>query len=331
MLITLENIFNAWDEFKKGKRNKLDVMQFERHLEDNLFNLYADFSNKTYCHQPYETFHVYDPKFRVINKATVRDRVVHHLVFNHLESIFQLRFIRQSYSCQKEKGIHLALEDVTKALRRASSNYRRTVWVLKLDIRKFFDSIDHEILLRLLNKRVDDMEVVWLLERIVKSFCSPMGKGRGVPIGNLTSQIFANIYLSELDYYVKFVLLERYYFRYADDFLIISEERLHLEILLFKLQQFLEEQLNLRLHPHKIILRKFQQGIDFVGYVMRPHSRVLRTRTKQRMFRRMVSQSFNQQRLQSYLGLLSHCSGYRLGQELRNKVWTDSCSSLLAL
>lgn len=333
-LVSIENIFAAWDGFKKGKRNKLDVMFFERHLEDELFQLQTELSTQTYVHQPYSQFHVWDPKFRVIHKAEVRDRVVHHVLFNYLEPLFQPSFIRQSYACQKGKGLHLGVEELAGALRTASKNYTRIVWCLKLDIRKFFDSIDHEILLSLLGKRVGEVEVFKLLVQVVRSYSSTQGVGKGIPIGNLTSQIFSNIYLNELDHFVKNELQERFYFRYADDFILVHPERAYLERMLPLIQEFVVERLRLVVHPNKIILRKFSQGIDFLGYVLLPHYRVLRTKTKRRMFQRMSQQvaDFNeglvddfslQQSLQSYLGLLKHCSGYELGEGLKNQMWLE--------
>ena len=330
-LITIEKLFFAWDEFKRGKQGKKDVMEFERNLEDHIFALQEELVNKTYTHGAYHTFHIWDPKHRVINKAEVRDRVVHHLLFNYLEPIWQPRFIHQSYSCQKDKGVHLGVEEVSRALRKITKNYTRGVFVLKLDIKKFFDSIDHEVLLGLLRVRVHDMDILWLLERIVRSFSSGR-PGKGVPIGNLTSQIFANVYLNELDYFVKHRLKVRYYFRYADDFVLLHEDRNYLETMQGEIAKFLWQRLSLTLHPRKIILKKFRQGIDFLGYVLRPHYRVLRTKTKQRMFKKTgqrvdvynrgeINEYALNQTLQSYLGMLSHCNGHRMEEQLKNEIW----------
>lgn len=342
MFVTLENLFFAWDEFKKDKRNKPDVLEFERHLEDNLFKLCEDINRKVYVHQPYETFHIYDPKFRVINKATVRDRVVHHLVFKYLEKIYDPRFIFHSYSCRKGKGTHLAVQNLSRALRVATKNYTKPVWALKMDIKKFFDSIDHEVLLQLLGQRVKNKEIFWLLKQIVRSFDSPFGRGKGVPIGNLTSQIFANIYLSELDYFVKFNLKEQYYFRYADDFVFLHEDREYLLRLCRQIQEFLQTKLCLTAHPRKIVIRKFCQGIDFLGYVLLPHCEKLRTKTKQRMFGKMAQkvEEYNEgliseydlnQSKQSYLGIIGHCDGYRLSQKLCNEIWTNKLGEVVDL
>lgn len=125
-LVSIENLFAAWDGFKKGKRSKLDVMYFERHLEDELFRLQTELSTHTYTHQPYSRFNVWDPKFRVIHKASVRDRVVHHLLFNYLEPLFQPLFLKQSYACQKGKGLHLGVEELAGALCIVSKNYTRS-------------------------------------------------------------------------------------------------------------------------------------------------------------------------------------------------------------
>lgn len=165
------------------------------------------------------------------------------------------------------KGLHLGVEELSDALRQVSRNYTRTVWCLKLDIRRFFDSVDHEIFFTLLKRRVGDLQILRLLEQVIHSYSSVQGLGKGIPIGNLTSQIFANIYLNELDYFVKQDLGERFYFRYADDFILVHPECEHLEKVLPLIQEFVGERLRLVVHPNKIILRKFSQGIDFLGYV----------------------------------------------------------------
>lgn len=333
-LITLENLFNAWYEFKKGKTNKPDVILFERNLEDNIFQLYEELNTKTYFHQPYHTFYIWDPKFRIISKASVRDRVVHHLLHKYLEKIFQPIFIDCSYSCQVGKGVHKAVNDLSNVLHQATKNYTQNIWYLKLDIKKFFASIDHEVLLKQLKNLVYDPDVVWLLEEIVYSYSTPDQPGKGVPIGNLTSQIFANIYLNELDYFAKLNLREKYYFRYADDFIFLHHDKDCLEKLQNIICQFVAEKLKLTVHPNKIFLQKFSQGIDFLGYVLLPRYRVLRTKTKQRMFKKVKKkvEEFNEglisdfelgQTVQSYLGMLKHRKGYNLETKLKNEIWIN--------
>jgi RNA-directed DNA polymerase len=338
-IITLDKIFFAWDEFKHGKRGRKDVMIFERNLEDNIFSLYENLSTKKYHHQPYQTFHIWDPKHRIINKAAVRDRIIHHLIFKYLEKILQPIFFYHSYSCQIGKGSHKSVANLRVALKEISQNYTFPVWSLKMDIKKFFASIDHEILLRLLEKRVYNPDVRWLLTEIINSFSTPGRPGKGVPIGNLTSQIFGNIYLNELDNYAKFDLREKYYFRYADDFIFLHQDKDYLEELREKICRFVENWLKLEVHPQKIVFRKFEQGIDFVGYVLLPHHIALRAKTKKRMFKKIGGKikdynkgavgdfEFNQG-LQSYLGMLKHCDGEKIKSFLENQIWLEKINNL---
>ncbi len=201
-----------------------------------------------------------------------------------------------------------------------------------MDIKKFFDSVNHDILFQLLKIKIKDQDMLWFLEEIIQSYHSSQGDGIGLPIGNLTSQIFANIYLSELDYFAKCTLRESYYFRYADDFIFLHTDKAHLEQIEAEVQNFVTEHLHMVVHPNKIDYRKFSQGVDFVGYVLLPHYRVLRTKTKHRMFKKVMGkvrdynaglltkQSLNQG-AQSYLGLLTHCSGQQIKDRLQNEIW----------
>jgi len=175
-LISLKNILFCWDEFKYGKRKKADVMIFERKLEDNIFNLHCQLKNQTYRHDGYQTFHIHDPKHRIISKAVVKDRLVHHIVFNELYNIFDPVFIYHSYSSRIGKGTHLAVANLQKALRKTSGNYRDNTFVLKCDIRKFFASVSHQKLLEIIKRKISDKKVVWLIEEIINSFSSPVDK-----------------------------------------------------------------------------------------------------------------------------------------------------------
>jgi len=331
-LITIENLFNAWYKFRKGKTNKPDVILFERNLEDNIFQLYKDINTKEYHHQAYQTFFIWDPKFRKINKSIVRDRIIHHLIYKYLEEIWQPIFIYHSYSCQIGKGTHKAVNNLAKILRRVSGNNKRNIWYLKMDIKKFFASVDHRVLLKLLEKRVYNPEILWLLEEIIKSYSELGQLGKGMPIGNLTSQIFANIYLNELDYFVKQNLQEKYYLRYADDFIFLNQNRDYLENLEKIITDFVLEKLNLEIHPQKIIFGKYFAGIDWLGYIIFPKYKILRTKTKRRMFKKINKKidDFNSgliektklyQTIQSYFGLLKHCNSYNLKTKLKNDIW----------
>ncbi|MBI4098588.1 MAG: Retron-type reverse transcriptase [Candidatus Magasanikbacteria bacterium] len=169
-IISLENLFSAWREFRRGKRDKSDVQLFERHIEDNIFSLHEDLANGWYRHGLYERFHIFDPKHRIIHKATVRDRLVHHAVYRVLMPIFERSFIFDSYSCRKGKGTHAAVNRLEDFVRKASKNYTRNCFALQLDIRKVFDSVDHIILLQTLQQKISCPRTNALLTEIVGSY-----------------------------------------------------------------------------------------------------------------------------------------------------------------
>lgn len=335
-IISLEHILQAWEEFKRGKTRRADVQLFERHLEDNLFMLHQDLKEKTYKSGAYQSFYVRDPKIRHIHKAVVRDRVVHHLVSKLLEKVFEPTFYTHSYSCRKEKGTHKAIQTLIKMARKASKNNTSSLFALKCDVKKFFASVDHEILLELVCKKVKDPNLCWLLGGIIASFQSeftinPLSP-KGMPIGNLTSQLFANIYMDPLDQFIKHELKVKYYLRYADDFVILSDSKDQLEKLRPLIEEFLRSNLKFSLHPDKVIIRDYYLGIDFLGYIVFPHFVLPRTKTKRRIFKKVhqkvqlvKSQKLTPEQLnqtiQSYLGYLSHCNAFKLSQDLKNKVW----------
>lgn len=306
-LISVENLFQAWDEFRKGKRKRKDVQIFERNLEDNLFKLYHALRGKTYKHSSYLAFYVQDPKQRHIHKANVTDRIIHHLLYKYLYKSFNKSFIYDSYSCRLEKGTHKAVKRLKKFTRIVSKNYTKPCWALKLDIKKFFASVNHQVLIDLLKNKIKNPDILGLLDEVIKSFPS------GIPLGNLTSQVFANIYMNQLDQFVKHHLKVKHYLRYADDFLILSENREDLEGFLTPIISFLDDRLKLKLHPNKIILRKLIWGVDFLGYIVLPHYILPRTETKRRIFKML-----NSENLHSYLGYLSHANSYQVGQQLKN-------------
>lgn len=325
-LISIENLFQAWDKFKKGKRKKLDVGFFELNLEANLFDLHEKLKSKTYTHGKYTSFNIYDPKFRHIHKAEVLDRIVHHAIVSVLDPIFDKTFIYDSYSCRINKGTHRAVKRVFKFIREASGNYKHSCFVLKLDIKKFFESVDHNVLLSIVQGRIRDEDLLWLLKNILKSF----SKEKGIPIGNLTSQLFANIYLNELDQFVRQKLRIRYYIRFADDFIILDSCKDDLYRYTGILAAFLRDRLKLRVHPEKIILRKFTQGIDFLGYIVLPHYILPRTKTKNRIFRKLkeriedfksgeISEYSLSQSIASYLGLLEHADSFEFTRDLNKE------------
>ncbi len=308
-VISIDNLFYAWKKFRKGKRSKIDVAQFELNLEDNIFKLHEDLISGKWKPDPYIAFYIQDPKLRRIHKASVRDRVLYQAVYQYLYKVFDSGFIHDSYSSRNMKGTHRGVKRFDEFARKATDNYSNRAFTLKCDIRKFFDSIDHNILLNLIKKKCSDGELSNLIKKIILSFENINNKG--LPLGNVTSQIFANIYLNELDQFIKHILKAKYYIRYCDDFIIIDESREPLVEYISALSIFLRNQLSLELHPRKVIIRKVLQGTDFLGYVSLPHYRVLRTKTMHRMLNRITKGN-----LQSYLGMLDHCRSWKI----RNRI-----------
>lgn len=317
-LVSLENLCAVWEEFIKGKRNKKDVQVFESNLMENIIDLHESLKNQTYNHDRYTHFKINDPKPRDIHKASVRDRLLHHAIHRQLYPIFDRIFIADSFSCRKSKGLHRALNRFTTFARKVNHNNTKTCWILKCDIKKFFASIDHETLLNLLSKRITDGQILNLLGKVIKSFEHKPGKG--LPLGNLTSQLFANIYLNELDQHIKHYLRIKHYIRYADDFVILSADQTKLKQVLKEIDGFLLNELDLQLHPNKVFIKTLASGADFLGWVNFPHFRVLRTKTKRRI-ERGIRQAPGNDRFQSYLGLLQHGNAYKINNQLKNDYW----------
>lgn len=310
-IISLENLLEAWKEFVRGKRNRKDVQEFERNLMTNVIALHLDLLNKTYRHSAYKAFNVSDPKPRDIHKASVRDRLLHHALYRELYPFFNRTFISHSYSCRLNKGSHKALDALQDFAYEVSKNHTKTVWMLKCDIRKFFASIDQAVLLQIVRNYIPDTDIIALIARIVGSFYSTKS-GVGLPLGNLTSQLFVNIYMNKFDQWMKHKMKTKHYIRYADDFMILSTDKDWLIELIPKIAEFLEENLKLSLHPNKVYIKSFASGVDFLGWVHFPHHRVLRTATKKRMFRNIKAKEGKVETVQSYLGLLSHGNAYKL-------------------
>jgi retron-type reverse transcriptase len=258
---------------------------------------------------------------------------VHHAVFRILYPLFDSDFIFDSYSCRQGKGTHWAVLQLEKFTQNVSRNYRQACFALKCDVSKFFASVDHQILKSLIARRISDSRALDLIYKIIDSFFTSVDQReskKGLPIGNLTSQLFANIYLNKLDRFIKHKLRVRYYLRYTDDFILVHKDESFLKEFIPKINNYLHRQLKLKLHPGKIILRKLCQGIDFLGYVVLPHHKVLRTKTKRRMFKNlkikfqqyqqgMISKKTFYQTSQSYLGLLNHCNSRRLKEGFKRQ------------
>lgn len=314
-IISIKNLCDAWTEFICGKKSKKDVAEFSLNLSQNIYRLHEDLRTKTYRHGAYEAFSISDPKPRSIHKATVRDRLLHHAIYRVLYQHFDRKFIYDSYSCRHFKGTHRALNRFNDFVLQVSQSNSRTCWVLKCDVRKFFASIDQVTLINIFKRHISDADTIWLIERIVESFQST-GPGKGLPLGNLTSQLLVNVYMNEFDQFVKHVLKEKYYIRYADDFVIMHHNKGVLVEVLQKVHDFLNEQLKLSLHPNKIFLKTAASGVDFLGWVHFPTHRVVRTTTKKRMFKKIEDSGQKPEVIQSYLGLLSHGDANALKQKV---------------
>ena len=313
-IISIENLLTTWERFLRGKHHKKDVITFQAELSDNIADLYHLLNAREYTHGEYSAFNISDPKPRNIHKATVRDRLLHHLIYKELYWYFDERFVHDSYSCRKHKGTHRALDRFKHFANKVSKNNTRTCYVLKCDIKKFFASIDHETLYKILKRHIEDPEMHWLIKQVVSSF-SATTPGVGLPLGNLTSQLLVNIYMHEFDMYMKQELKVKYYIRYADDFAILSDSKEYLENLLLKIDDFLAQKLKLKLHENKVYIKTYASGVDFLGWVHFPYHRQLRTTTKRKILRKTKGYP-KPATINSYRGLLQHGNTYKIQNQI---------------
>ena len=327
-VISLENFLEAWKEFVVGKKNKKDVQEFSIHLMDNIFSLHSELVNHAYTHGGYQAFKINDPKPRDIHKATVRDRLLHRAIYRILYPFFDKIFISDSYSCRIKKGTYKAINKFRSYFYKVSKNNTKTCWILECDIRKFFANIDHVILTSILREYIPDKNIIKLLKNVIGSFPSEQYKKVGLPLGNLTSQLFVNIYMNKFDQFVKHKLKVKDYIRYADDFVIFSEDKAYLKKQIFGIDQFFKNELKLELHPDKIYIKTVSSGVDFLGMVNFPDHRILRTKTKKRMLakisskyellqKELISEKSFYQSLESYKGILQHCNGYGIARKIK--------------
>lgn len=343
-IISVENLLAGWREFVRGKRTKRDVQEFQHRLMDNILELHRDLKGGTYRHGGYHAFKINDPKPRDTHKASIRDRLVHHALYRKLYPFFDRSFVADSYSCRKGKGTHKAMNRFRSFAYKVSKNHTRTCWVLKCDIRKFFASIDQTILLDIVRGYIPDERINTLITKVVHSFRSnipistrprkdrDIGNGpvrkakpstfRGLPLGNLTSQLLVNIYMNEFDQFMKHTLKTKYYVRYADDFVVLSSARSELVRILSQVRGFLDEPLNLELHPGKVYIKTFASGVDFLGWVHFSDHRVLRAATKRRMIRNL-SESAKQACTDSYQGMLRHGNAHTLSKQINELLSAD--------
>lgn len=284
-------------------------MDFEMHLEDNLFGLYNDLQNFTYKHSSYEHFQIFDNKKRNIYKVEVRDRVIHQIIYDYLLLLFESEFISDSYASRINKGQYKAINAFCYFIKLACDN-RKSCFVLKCDVRKYFDSIDQKVLLGLIEEKITCEKTIDIIKEIISSYIFS-GQGKGVPLGNITSQIFANIYLNILDKYVKKELKCRFYIRYNDDFVIFSECPEKLEEIRNKIILFIKDKLLLDIPLEKTSIRKIDWGIDFLGFIILPKAILLRNKTKNKMY-----ENISLKNIHSYFGILEHCNSYNLKKKI---------------
>jgi retron-type reverse transcriptase len=280
-LCSFQNIFLSFINARKGKTQKPYIIEFEKELSKNLFTIQKDLINETYKPKPLEVFILRDPKTRRISKSHFSDRIVHHAVYNIIQPFLEKMFIYDSYANRVNKGTLAAIKRFEYFKRKVSHNYTQLKdkknikgYVLKADVRKFFDSVNHDILLKILSRKIADTKVMKLIKIILDNHESPI-PGKGMPLGNLTSQFFANVYLNELDQYVKHTLKAKYYIRYVDDFVILDNSKEKLEFYKGEIDKYLRKELDVQLHPDKSRIFSLYRGTPFLGARIYTHHRLL--------------------------------------------------------
>lgn len=338
-----ENLHKAWEKARRGKRYREDVLSFNRNYEEHLIEIQNQLIYETYEVGRYHSFYVFEPKKRLIMSLPFKDRIVQWAIYQQLFPLYEKTFISDSYACRQGKGTHKAADKLEYWLRQTERKPER-YYYLKMDISKYFYRVDHEILLKILDRRIKDKRLLNLLEKIINcettKFGLPMGKepdevevedrlgNKGMPIGNLTSQMFANIYLNEVDQYAKHELGLHYYIRYMDDIIILHHDKKYLARVKEDLRIFLDENLRLNLN-NKTAIRPCSMGIDFVGFRIWATHRRLKKKTALKIKRSMKhyvekveageeSREKMERAIASYRGILSHCNSYGMRQSLNN-------------
>lgn len=306
-ICSVENLELADKIASIGKSKQYGVIRHAKNREANISLLGEMLVNKTFKTSVYETFKVYEPKEReVFRLPYFPDRIVHHAIMNIMEPVFVSVFTADTYSCIKKKGIHAAARSVEKALRDVGG----TQYCLKLDIKKFYPSIDHEILKQLLRRKIKDKDLLWLLDEIIES-------APGVPIGNYLSQYFANFYLTGFDHWIKEVKRVKYYYRYADDIVILAPDKETLHSLLAEISEYLWYGLKLSVKQNYQVFPVSKRGIDFVGYVFY-HTHIRLRKGIKKRFAKMMVRRYSKTSLASYNGWAKHCNSKHLVKKLLN-------------
>ncbi len=304
-ICSIENLILADTIARRGKLNKPEIIEWDKNKEQNIRDLHEELKMKKYLTSEYTIFTIYERKERIIYKLPYKDRIVHHAVMNILGSIFVSTFTADTYSCIKHKGIHAAANALKEALKDVSV----TQYCLKLDIKKFYPSVDHEILKALLRRKIKDNDLLWLLDSIIDS-------APGLPIGNYLSQYFANFYLTYFDHWIKEDKRVKYYFRYCDDMVILSGNKPYLHELLFEIRNYLQD-IKLEVKDNYQVFPIDDRGIDLVGYVFR-HTHILLRKSIKQNFARMLKRNKNPQSIASYKGWAKHSNSKNLIKKLLN-------------
>jgi retron-type reverse transcriptase len=293
-ITAFENLLNATRQAQKGKRYRPNVLEFNHNLEAELLTLQQELNTRTYQPGAYRTFEIVEPKRRLISAAPYRDRVVHHALCNVIVPLIERSFINDSYANRVGKGSH-------KALKRFTDFARSSQYVLQCDLQKYFPSIDHEILKQLIRSKIKCPDTLWLIDTIIDGsneqfpaiehfpgddMLTPLSRRRGLPIGNLTSQFFANIYLNGFDHFVKEILKAQKYVRYVDDFALFSDDHAFLIEARQALEAYLAT-LRLKIHPIKSQIFATQHGANFLGFRIFPERIRVRTESLKRARRRL--------------------------------------------
>jgi RNA-directed DNA polymerase len=281
-VVAFGNLYRAFLGASHGKRDQPEVREFEFHLESRLWGIRRELEDGTYRWGAFRRFLINDPKRREIRAAPFRDRVVHHALFYVLDPIFTPGFIADTYACIRGRGTHQAV----RRYRQFARARRRAGCVLQCDVKSYFASVDHDVLMRLLARRIGDARLLTLLGSLIEHGAEAPGKG--MPIGNLTSQLFANLYLDPLDHFVKEALRVPHYIRYMDDFLLLLDGRAAARAHLAAIEVFVRDQLRLRLNPRRVVLAPAGCVRDVLGYVHHSDGRVrVRCRSVRRLWRRL--------------------------------------------
>lgn len=357
--IELSELFQAYFECRKNKRNTANALAFEIDYENSLVQLFEEINSETYEIGRSITFIVDKPVKREIFAADFRDRIVHHLIIGKLNYLFEKQFIHDSYSCRAGKGTHFGIQRIDRFIRQCSANYTKDCYILKLDLQGFFMSINKNILFARLEKFIKekynetDKELVLnLCNRVIfnettkncivkgnKNVWNDLPQTKslfyskpncGLPIGNLTSQVFANFYMDSFDHYVKHDLKIRYYGRYVDDFVIVHEDKEYLKKLVIKLSKYLKSELQVTIHPKKVYLQHYSKGVKFLGTVIKPNRIYIADRTKGNFYNAIEKQNKIIQNhkptkeeksaflssMNSYLGIMKHYESYNLRKRM---------------